>query len=124
MTSNDRREFLKAALAAMATAGIAGCQPEGTFAPAAGNKLTGEQTLKRTELVKRLEKLAQSEPPKHLVAAMCYEMCILEVKEVPCPVCERTMIVGEMDEILRTHNVPLKRIQDQKVNAKLIIPEH
>ena len=28
------------------------------------------------------------------------------------------------DKILNAYNVPLKRIQDQGVNAKLIIPEH
>ncbi len=34
------------------------------------------------------------------------------------------MQVGEMDEILREYHVPLKRIQDQGVDAKLILPEH
>ena len=34
------------------------------------------------------------------------------------------MIVGEEDEILREYDVPLKRIRDQGIDAKLMIPEH
>ena len=124
MTNQERREFLKAALAAMATAtGAAGCKNI-VISCYTVCSTPETQTLRRAELVERLQQLAESKPPERLVRAMCYEMVYVERKELPCPACERTMILGEKDEILREHHVPLKRIQDQKVNAKLIVPEH
>ena len=132
MTENERREFLKVALAAMAAAtGVAGCERSENIAPTCylvapriplpDNE---EQTLKRAELVERLQQLAASEPPELLMGASCYRPAIHRKVEKPCQTCERTMIVGEKDEILQKYNVPLKRIQDQGVNAKLIIPKH
>ena len=56
--------------------------------------------------------------------AMCYEIGYYEEEEMPCPACERIMIVGRKDKIFRIYNVPLKRLQDQDVDATLIIPEH
>ncbi|MCL2710057.1 MAG: twin-arginine translocation signal domain-containing protein [Planctomycetaceae bacterium] len=41
-----------------------------------------------------------------------------------CTVCKRTTWEGEKDKIFRSYNIPLKRIQDQGINAKLIMPEH
>jgi len=82
-------------------------------------------TIKREELIERLQKLAESVPPNDLsFGAFCYNVALREIKKTLCPTCERTMIVGEMDEILREYNVPLKRIQDQGLDVKLIIPEH
>ena len=118
MTETERREFLKAAgasLAGVVGMSVLGCNP-GT---------TEIRDPTREELVKRLEKLAQSKPPKNLsIGAMCYKMAPPIFVQMPCPDCERTMQVGEKDEILREYNVPLKRIQDQGVDAKLILPEH
>ncbi|MCL2711000.1 MAG: twin-arginine translocation signal domain-containing protein [Planctomycetaceae bacterium] len=120
MTEIERREFLKNAGAALA--GVAGV---GVLTNAGCNKQSEIRNPSREELVKRLEKLAKSEPPKNLMqGATCYEIAMPPVVEKPCPDCGRTMIVGEKDEILREYNVPLKRIQDQGVNAKLIVPEH
>ena len=130
MTNQERREFLKAALAAMATAtGAAGCKKYDDISvpcydPVPIHIPNAEQTLRRAELVERLQKLAKSEPPTMLMGAYCYNSQFPHIVEIPCTTCERTMIVGEKDEILRSHNVPLKRIQDQKVDATLIIPEH
>ena len=128
MTNQERREFLKSALAAMATAtGAAGCKKSEVIVAICYQTVrpdSAEQTLKRAELVKRLQQLSESKPPKLLMGADCYDSAYPHIVEKPCSTCERTMIVGEKDEILRSHNVPLKRIQDQKVDAKLIVPEH
>ena len=126
MTDNERREFLKVALVAMG-AGVVGCHPPPTANDDSSVQNVGdeERMLKRAELVERLKKLAASEPPKVLGGAMCYEPGPPpERKEIPCTTCKQTMVVGEMDEILREYNVPLKRIQDQNVNVKLIFPKH
>jgi predicted Zn-ribbon and HTH transcriptional regulator len=116
----ERREFLKSTSAALVSAaGI------GILASTSCNQQpTKIRNPTRQKLIERLEKLAKSKPPKNLVAAMCYEMACPAIVEKPCSICERTMIVGEKDEILREYNVPLKRIQDQGIDAKLIIPEH
>jgi predicted Zn-ribbon and HTH transcriptional regulator len=121
MTEIERREMLKAVGGALA--GVAGV---GAIAGLSCNKRETEiRNPSRLELVKRLEQLAKSKPPTDLsFGAMCYEVAYTEIVEKPCPACEQTMIVGEKDEILREYNVPLKRIQDQNVDAKLIIPKH
>ena len=123
MTENERREFLKvagASLAGVVGMGILGCGTSTT-----PDEISEARTLKRAELVERLKKLAESEPPKDLsFGAMCYEMAAPINKEMPCPKCTRTMKVGEKDEILSAYRVPLKRIQDLGVDAKLIVPEH
>jgi len=121
MTEPERREFLKAAGASLA--GVVGM---GILSTASCSRQGGTiQNPTREELAKRLEKLAASKPPGDLsLGACCYDMIYIAPNEMPCPKCEQTMIVGEKDEILREYNVPLKRIQDQGVDAKLIIPEH
>jgi len=89
MIKNERREFLKAALAAMggaAGAGVLGC--------------------------------------RWMPGAMCYMPAPPKPKPTPCPDCERTVIVGEKDEILNGYQVPLKRIRDQGIDARLSIPGH
>jgi len=124
MTEIKRREFLKAALAAMAATGVAGCKQQPRplcYIPA---PFPEERSVNRVELVKRLQQLGKSEPPKLLMGADCYSTFYPPVVKKPCPTCEQTMIVGEKDKILRQYNVPLKRIQDQSVNAILIIPKH
>ena len=86
MTENERREFLKVALAAMggvAGAGVLGCR-----------------------------------------MAMCYVPAPRMPELVPCPECKLTMIPGQKDEILSKYNIALKRIQNQGIDAKLIIPGH
>ena len=121
MTEHERREFLKAAGASLA--GVVGM---GILSTASCSRQDGAiQNPTHEELIKRLEKLAASKPPGDLsLGACCYDMAYIEPNEMPCPKCEQTMIVGEKDEILREYNVPLKRIQDQGVDAKLIVPEH
>jgi len=122
VASNERRNLLKAALIAMGGAVAVGIYIHSCgaycYAPASPNPT-------RQELIKRLEKLAQSESPKDLaIGAMCYEMMASVIEETPCPDCKRTKIVGEKDEILRKYNVPLKRIQDRGIQVKLILPDH
>ena len=134
MTEHERREFLKAALAAMggvAATGATSCRWPGAmcYSPARPPGVTLEEFTEIRnptcdELVGRLEQLAKSKPPKNLVHAMCYSTVPDIKEEKPCSECARTMEVGERDKILREYNVPLKRIQDQEVNATLIIPEH
>ena len=115
-----RRKFLKTALAAMAGAGGVG-----VLTNASCNRQSEIRNPTRAELVKRLEKLAESEPSdSSMSGAMCYITVPRPSKKKPCPACEQTMTIGEKDEILREYNVPLKRIQNQKVDATLIIPEH
>ena len=123
MTEIERREFLKTTGAALA--GVAGVGVL-TSAGCSRKHFAGKiHDPTRAELVKRLEKLAESRPPRNLhPGAMCYVMMSPFTTEQPCPVCERAMILGEKDEILAEYNVPLKRIQDQGVDVKLIIPEH
>jgi len=123
MTEIERRDFLKNAGAALAgVAGVsvltsAGCNRQ-NFAGKVRNPT-------REALVKRLEKLAQSEPSNPTMGgANCYVSAMPPIVKKTCSDCEQTMIVGEKDEILREYNVPLKRIQDQKLNAELIIPKH
>ena len=120
MAENERREFLKTALVAMGAAGV------GAMSNTSCNRQGGAiLNPTREELVKRLQKLAESKPPSNLSqGAMCYSTFGPIFEEKPCPKCEQTMSVGEKDEILREYNVPLKRIQDQGIDAKLIIPEH
>ena len=134
MTEHERREFLKAALAAMggmAATGATSCRWPGAmcYSPARPPGVTSEEFTEIRnptcdELVGRLEQLAKSKPPKNLVHAMCYSTVPDIKEEKPCSECTRTMEVGERDKILREYNVPLKRIQDQEVDAALIIPEH
>ena len=126
MTEIERREFLRESLKTTGAA-LAGV---GVLTSASCNRQSAEPQSSdcvnptRAELVKRLQKLAESEPPPPVVCT-CYEPAPPpEVKKKPCPACERTMIVGQMDEILRAYNVPLKRIRDQGVNATLIVPEY
>jgi len=129
MTEAERREFLKNAGAVLTGAvGIgvlSSCAKRDDADVSFLDETADRRTLKRAELVERLKKLAKSEPPKVLIGAMCYKPGPPpEKKEIPCPDCKRTKVVGEMDEILREYNVPLKRIQDQHVDAKLIVPQH
>jgi hypothetical protein len=118
---SSRRQFLKTSTAL--TTGVAGI---GILASISCNQQPTEiRNPTRAELIERLEKLAKSEPPRNLSrGAMCYQMAIPAIEKKPCPACEHTMIIGEKNEILREYNVPLKRIQDQGIDAKLIIPEH
>ena len=55
--------------------------------------------------------------------AMCYIPADMSERSFLCSSCKQMMVVGEKDEILRKYNVPL-RIQDQGVDAKLIVPKH
>ena len=122
MTENDRRKFLKTAGAA-----LVGAVGAGALSSLSAEEAAKKRTLKRAELVERLKKLAESETPKDLSSgAMCYvPVSLFERKEEKlCPECKRAMKVGEKDEILNAYNVPLKRIQDQGVDAKLILPDH
>ena len=84
------------------------------------------ETVKRTELVERLQNLAESKPLiNRYQVVLCYDPFPSRKKiEIPCPNCKRAMIVGEKDEILREYNIPFTRIQDHGVEAKLIVPEH
>ena len=118
MTETDRREFLKSTGAA-----IAGATGIGVLTSTSCDRQIRNPT--RAELIKRLQKLAESKPTSELMhGASCYFTLPRIEKTVPCPDCGQTMTVGEKDEILRKYNVPLKRLQDMKVDAKLIIPEH
>jgi hypothetical protein len=120
MPESERREFLKATAATLV--GAAGV---GALSSTSCNRQTEIRNPTREELVKRLEKLAKSGTPWNLShGAMCYSPAFPRYEKKPCPECERTMQVGEMDEILNSYKIPLKRIQDQGVDAKLIIPEH
>jgi hypothetical protein len=120
MSEPQRRRFLK-----VAGATLVGAAKIVVPFSASRNKQTEALNPTREELIKRLEKLAQSEPPKNLLpGAECYVMAAPVVREKPCPVCKKTMIVGEKDEILREFIVPLRRIQNRGINAKLIIPKH
>ena len=58
------------------------------------------------------------------ISAACYTSVFSSYKEIPCPECQRTMKVGEKDDLLREYNVPLKRIQDSGIDATLTVPEH
>jgi len=118
MNETDRREFLKSTGAA-----IAGATGIGVLTSTSCDRQIRNPT--RAELIKRLQKLAESKPTSELMhGASCYFTLPRIEKTVPCPDCGQTMTVGEKDEILRKYNVPLKRLQDMKVDAKLIIPEH
>ena len=79
MTKQERRKFLKAALAAMATAtGAAGCRAVCyTYFPAPAP----EPSERREELKQQLEKLAEEEPPKvREPGAMCYSIVPLPIE--------------------------------------------
>jgi ribosomal protein L29 len=120
MPESERREFLKATAATLV--GAAGI---GALFSTSCNRQTEIRNPTREELVKRLEKLAKSGTPRNLILRpTCYQIAIPPHQEIPCSVCKRTMKVGEKDEFLREYNVPLKRIQDQGVDIKLIFPEH
>ena len=125
MTEIERREFLRKSLKStgVALAGVGVLTGTSCSLQYAHKKIRNPT---RTELVKRLEKLAESKPWDASVGgASCYYPRISAPREKKsCPACERTMTIGEKDEILREYNVPLKRIQDQKIDAKLIVPEH
>ena len=80
MTKQERRKFLKAALAAMATA-TAGCQKREATSPGAlcykmpPVEPPPEANERREELKQQLEKLAEEEPPKEREPlALCYTM--------------------------------------------------
>jgi len=79
MTEFKRREFLKAALAAMATTGVAGCKQRPRplcYTPA--EPFPGERSVNRAELTERLQQLAKSQPPRNLApGAMCYSVVSL-----------------------------------------------
>ncbi len=124
MTENERRKFLKAAGASLA--GAVGVGVLSTVSCSSLADTTEIRNPTREELAERLHKLAESSPPKDLsYGAMCYDIAGEPIPiEKLCPECGQTMRVGEKDEILREYNVPLKRIQDQGVAAKLILPEH
>jgi len=138
MTEKHRRQFLKLVSASLASALGMGVLSDVSSDAEAGITETGRRLLRRRsrqvvvtptreKLIERLEKLAASEPPTDLKVsegALCYAMEAEEEIRKPCPKCGRTMKVGEMEEFLREYNVPLKRIRDQGVNAKLILPEH
>ena len=128
MSKIERRAALKAALFTLGSAAVVGigihsCKPNHPDLVVCYMPVNPGST--RHELVQRLERLAQSEPPKDLsFGAMCYDMASPIIEEVPCPDCQRTKIVGEKDEILREYNVPLIRIQDRGIPAILIPPKH
>ena len=152
MTDNDRRHFLKTAGVTLAGAvgaltGISAGAEEKILTreemirrigdivrgggplplpnPPRAAVAASPKGTTRKELVERLQKLAESKPPTDLdPGAMCYDMISPEKVEKPCPDCGRTMTVGEMEEFLSKYNVPLKRLQSQSLDAKLIFPEH
>jgi hypothetical protein len=85
MPESERREFLKAALAAMATAGIAGCKSKEPimamcYSPAlpipAEDDAAKEKEEKRAELTEQLKKLGEEEPTHDFkdIGAMCYRI--------------------------------------------------
>lgn len=79
----------------------------------------------RAELVERLRKLEKSQTPQDLAeGAMCYMRMPWRAEKKPCPECGKMMIVGQMDNVLRRYNVPLKRIQNLGLDVKLVLPEH
>jgi len=122
MTEIERREFLKSTGAALAgVAGVGVLTSAGCVRKHVGAEI---QNPTRTELANRLQQLGESKPPSNLKGAMCYAMLLPVTEKQPCPACGRTMVVGRKDEILHKYNIPLKRIQDREVDAKLIIPEH
>ena len=142
MTENQRRKFLKLVGASLATAAgvsILGCKPENTLNAAdvpgpAEDKIDtllpqdrGGKSLSPTRgvLAERLKALAESEPPKDLsLGAMCYVPAPLLKRQISCPDCGEKICDGEKEKILSAYNVPLKRIRDLGVDAKLILPEH
>ena len=120
MTENERRKFLKTAGAA-----LVGAVGAGALSSLSAEEAAKKRPLKRAEMVERLKKLAESETPKDLApGAACYCMAAPIEKTMRCPKCKRTMVVGEKDEIIREYCIPFKRIRDQGVDAKLILPEH
>ncbi len=149
MTENERRKFLKAAGASLAGAmgmSVVGCQPNGAApdtadVPAATPKeivspptvekiAVDPNAVKRAELVKRLKKLALSEPAvpeasKPEIHAMCYfPIYVPPPEQYPCPACGKTMIAGQIDPILSQYDVPVKRVRDLGLDMELIRPEH
>ena len=121
MTEIERREFLRESLKSTGVA-LAGV---GVLTGTSCNRQSEIRNPTRAELIKRLEKLAESKPlDPSMGGASCYMRIYPPREKKSCPACERTMTIGEKDEILREYNVPLKRIQDQKIDAKLIVPEH
>jgi len=123
MTENGRREFLN--ILKNTGAALAGVAGVGALTSTFCNRQSEIRNPTRAKLIKRLEKLAKSKPANpYMSGASCYVTKMPPVVIKTCPECNQTMTVGEMDEILRKYNVPLKRIQDRQVDAKLIIPEH
>ena len=125
MTENQRRQFLK--LVGVSLAGVAGMGVLPGVSRTEPADTTEIRNPTRKIIVERLKKLAESDIPEDLLmsGADCYDMAEpLPKEKKPCPECERMMKVDEMEEILRAYKVPLKRIQDQGLDAKLIFPEY
>jgi len=81
----ERRKFLKAALAAMATAGAStmSCRTTICYYPARPPKpddTEKEKSDRREELTEQLKKLAEEEPPKDVseIGPMCYAIYLPE----------------------------------------------
>ena len=109
-----RREFLKTALAAMASAGGVGI-----LTSASCNRQSEIRNPTREELVKRLQKLAESKPPKNLaIGAMCYK----PATPPRCSDCERRLDYDGTREI-DLYRVPVERLRKRGLDATLIAPE-
>ena len=91
MTETDRREFLKSTGAA-----IAGATGIGVLTSTSCDRQSEIRNPTREELVKRLQKLAYSKPPKNLaLGALCYSTIVPIPKEQPCSTCKYIMEVDE-----------------------------
>jgi predicted Zn-ribbon and HTH transcriptional regulator len=111
MTEFKRREFLKAALAAMAATGVAGCQPRPR------PLVPKEQYFKRAELTERLQELARSRPPRNLApGAMCYRPATPN----RCQDCKQW---ENLAESVDQYKALVERLREQGLDATLVVPE-
>ena len=112
MTEFKRREFLKAALAAMAATGVAGCQTQPR------PLVPEEQVFKRAELTARLQELARSSPPRNLArGAMCYAVAVPRY----CPICGQQEYYGYKEE--DDYKKAVEELRKNGLDVTLIVPE-
>jgi hypothetical protein len=121
MTEFKRREFLKAALAAMAATGVAGCQPRPLcYTPMARFQdeiISEERSIKRAELTERLQELAKSTPPRNLSpGAACYSPAVSS----RCQGCGQWAFQGESVDQYKTL---VERLREQGLDATLVVPK-
>ena len=113
-----RREFLKAALTAMAATGVAGCKTRpACYVPAIRDTIHDERSINRAELTERLIGLAKSESPKNLApGAMCYSPAMSS----RCQGCGQWAFQGESVDQYKTL---VERLREQGLDATLVVPK-